>query len=86
MRLDALLGALEAAPRLTGARCVGEHEIFDNEHGSAELEEYALNLCASCPALTACKEYTDSLPRTKRPSGIVAGINTNSRTKRKTAA
>jgi WhiB family redox-sensing transcriptional regulator len=68
-----LFGSLQSIPRLEGARCVGEWEIFDNEHGSAELEEYALNLCGSCPALTACRDWIDSLPGSRKPYGVVAG-------------
>lgn len=42
---SSLSGARVGTPELKGGRCVGEWEIFDNEHGSAELEEYAI-ICA----------------------------------------
>jgi hypothetical protein len=68
-----LAGAVAGVPELPGARCVGAWQIFDNEHGNAELQEYAKNLCASCPALTACSDWTAGLPKSKRPTGIIAG-------------
>lgn len=73
MRLDVLLESMDGIPNLSGARCVGEWKIFDNEHGSAELEEYALNLCGSCPVRAECAEWVDSLKPSKRPKGVIAG-------------
>ena len=47
-------------------------EVFDAT-GDPDVEEYALHLCADCPALEACREWFDGLPRTRRPTGVVAG-------------
>jgi WhiB family redox-sensing transcriptional regulator len=82
---EGLAGALAGVPKLHGARCAGLSWAFD-ETDNPEIVEYAINLCGTCPALAGCKEYFYSLPPRKRPSGIVAGINTNSGTNRKTAA
>jgi hypothetical protein len=70
---EGLAGALAGVPELPGARCIGAWEIFDNEHGSAELQGYAINLCQSCPALTACRDWTRQLRPSQRPGGIIAG-------------
>lgn len=78
--LSRVLGAL---PDLAGALCVGRSGLFDSPEPGAdrELAEYqkarALSLCARCPVLDACTEWLNSLPKSKRPSGIVAGRTRN---------
>jgi hypothetical protein len=59
-------------PNLDG-RCRGRWTIFDNDHGDPELTEYALNLCASCSALTSCESWFLSLKPCDRPQGVCAG-------------
>lgn len=78
-QLSALLAAVGCAPALPGARCRGRHRLFD-EQGKHEAPEtaaqrhaQAVGLCTHCPALTACKQWFDSLPTSKRPAGVVAG-------------
>jgi hypothetical protein len=78
---SSLSGARVGTPELKGGRCVGEWEIFDNEHGSAELEEYAINLCQACPALAECRSWFESLKPSKRPIGVVAGRVVRQQTK-----
>nr|WP_220096340.1 WhiB family transcriptional regulator [Mycolicibacterium fortuitum] len=31
-------------------------------------------LCATCPALSACRSWLESLPAQERPTGVVAGL------------
>lgn len=74
-----LLAALAGAPALPGARCRGRHHLFD-EAGPDEPAEVveqrhaqAVGLCQHCTALASCTQWFDSLPRTQRPSGVIAG-------------
>lgn len=77
--LDGLLGALMGAPRLPGARCIGRHQLFDppGDHEPpeqvAQRHTAAKRLCQSCDALASCEQWLDSLPRTRRPPGVIAG-------------
>lgn len=73
-----LLAALAGAPSLPGARCRGS-ALFD-ERGHDETEDIAaqrhlqaIGLCRLCPSLGPCRQWVDSLPKAKRPSGVVAG-------------
>ena len=70
--LDPLLAALRGIPQLSGAKCVGQWDIFD-ETDNSEIVEFACHLCAACPAINVCRAWFDSLPRTRRPEGVVAG-------------
>lgn len=76
---EQVLSALAAAPVLRGARCRGRHYLFDPQEGRESDETanarhlQALGLCERCPALSACQAWLDSLPRSKRPCGVVAG-------------
>lgn len=67
-----LFDALGSIPDLTGARCRGRSQIFD-ETEDIDLVEYAQSLCQACPALRACTSWLGSLPPRKRPPGVVAG-------------
>ena len=69
---EAIASALAAAPRLPGARCVGDWSIFD-ETDNPEIVEYAKNQCQACPALAECRSWFESLKPSKRPPGTVAG-------------
>jgi len=77
--LDDLLGLLDAAPKLRGARCVGRSEMFDppppGSPPAAQVEHAAaaVAVCHGCPALTACRAWWDELARAERPAGVVAG-------------
>jgi WhiB family transcriptional regulator, redox-sensing transcriptional regulator len=81
-----LFGALAAAPRLPGAACVGRHELFDSKHESdpnrAEAEAAAMKICLTeCGAYSQCRDWIQSLPASRRPSGVVAGVVRRPRTK-----
>jgi hypothetical protein len=78
--LDDLLSDLGAAPRLSGAKCRGRHELFDppdrQQAHSVEVQARyakALQLCGTCPVLDACGQWYRSLRANKRPGGVVAG-------------
>lgn len=71
-----------AVPNLAGAQCRGRTELFDatietSRERTLEEVEYARaaakRLCGTCPALNPCRQWLDSLPRTKKPPGVVAG-------------
>ncbi len=76
-----LFAVIGLAPALPGARCRGKHHLFD---APSELERepseitaarhaQAIQLCRGCTALASCSTWFDSLPRSKRPHGVVAG-------------
>ncbi|GAS87542.1 hypothetical protein [Mycolicibacterium brisbanense] len=75
-----LLAAVGVAPALPGARCRGKHHLFDDAGKDeapevvAQRHQQALGLCRSCPALASCGRWVDSLPRSRRPPGVVAGV------------
>jgi len=76
--LNTLLGALTAVPPLPGARCVGRHHLFDPPAWREPAPDVghrhaqALTECERCPALARCRAWLDGLPRSARPSGVVA--------------
>ncbi|WP_406813980.1 hypothetical protein [Mycobacterium sp. M23085] len=72
MNSSGLFDALGSIPELTGARCRGQSQVFD-ETDDPDLVEYAQSLCQTCPALLACTSWLASLPPRKWPSGVVAG-------------
>ena len=67
------------APSFPDAQCRDRVELFDRTTGHASSAEViyaraqALALCRSCPCLTQCRAWFDSLPISKRPFGVVAG-------------
>jgi hypothetical protein len=68
-----LLGAVLDAPRLPSPQlCRGKSELFD-DYEDPEVVEYCQSRCQSCPALAACGQWLDSLPKSKRPFGVIAG-------------
>ncbi|MBI5339023.1 MAG: WhiB family transcriptional regulator [Mycolicibacterium rufum] len=77
--LDNLLDAIGRAPALPGARCRGRHHLFDGPQSGEDSEvvaqrhAQAVGLCQRCPALDRCREWSATLPRTRRPPGVVAG-------------
>jgi hypothetical protein len=73
-----------AAPSLPGARCVGLHDLYDRTdegtvrgHGGAaevaQARAEALEICAACPALAACRQWTDRQRPRDLPLGVIAG-------------
>ena len=74
-----LLDAIGQAPVLPGARCRGKAHLFDprGDNEAAEVVDQrhaqAVGLCQRCPSLSACATWFDGLPKSKRPTGVVAG-------------
>ena len=72
-----LLGAIAAGPDLTGAACRERPDVFDATTGKAAgpiTYARAIEVCTSCPALTACTTWVESLPPSQRPFGVTAGV------------
>lgn len=82
-----LFAALGLAPALPGARCRGKHHLFDAPSEldreptdvTAARHAQAIELCRRCTALASCTTWFDSLPKSKRPHGVVAGQINNTR-------
>ena len=75
-QLNDWLGALLGAPSLPGAKCRGRSHLFDEAQpgeNATQRHNQAAGLCSRCPSLAACTEWVDSLPKAKRPPGVVAG-------------
>jgi WhiB family redox-sensing transcriptional regulator len=72
-----LLGAIAAAPNLTGAACRERRDVFDATTGKAAgrpgVYARAIKVCTSCPVLTRCSAWVESLPPSQRPLGVTAG-------------
>jgi hypothetical protein len=78
MNRAGLFDALGAVPRLPGAACREQHELFDlldlDDPDRAEIEARALQICQTCcPALTACERWFDGLPARLQPTGVIGG-------------
>ncbi|BDB43319.1 MULTISPECIES: helix-turn-helix domain-containing protein [Mycobacterium] len=82
--LPEMLAALAAAlPPLPGARCLGQWELFDATStpwrkrkppaAVRQARHDALDACAQCPALMACRDWLDNLTPDQQPHGVVAG-------------
>jgi len=78
--VDLLEKVLAGAPSLPGAKCRGRAHLFngaepdENPETVAARHAQALGLCLnSCPSLSRCAEWVNSLPKSKRPLGVVAG-------------
>lgn len=78
--LQILKRILAGLPKLSGAACVGRAEIFapaepDEPDEHVEYRHrHAAAICSTCPALTECREWADSLPARDRPPGVLAGV------------
>jgi len=77
--LRLLAAVLDGLPRLPAAACRDQHTLFDPraEHEAPAVAEQrhrqAAALCTRCPALDDCRRWIDSLPPSRRPSGVIAG-------------
>lgn len=66
-------------PPLPGAACRGRWSLMDppGDDETSESWRYrtaaAKALCATCPALAACRAWLESTPTQQRPVGVVAG-------------
>jgi Transcription factor WhiB len=63
--------------KLDGAKCAGQHELFESIDASDHKK--AAKLCAQCPAINACQEYYEQIrdiavaQKMSKPSGTWAG-------------
>lgn len=70
--------ALRGAPNLPRAACKGRSELFDTWHDDEPWPERdrrhaeAVQACLSCPELEPCRQWLESMHRSKRPDGVVA--------------
>jgi len=80
--INLLCEILRGTPRLPGAACRDHRDLFDaaraNGRGHstrrlAAARAAAVRICHTCPALSECRSWLDTVPRTQRPSGVVAG-------------
>jgi len=62
-------------PGLPGAACRRQHEGFDQARGgNGSARRRCVEICAQCPALVACRQWADGLPRRERAAmGVLAG-------------
>ncbi|WP_273734173.1 WhiB family transcriptional regulator [Mycolicibacterium septicum] len=64
-----------AVPDLPGAACRGQQAVMDVTSGRDHAAiAAAQHVCAGCRVRRECAAWLDSLPRSRRPSGVVAGI------------
>ena len=72
-----LLGAIAAAPNLTGAACRDYPVTFEattsRSAGQPYVYDRAIAVCQSCAVLQACRAWVESLPPADRPPGVTAG-------------
>lgn len=71
-------------PELPGAACTQDPRLFDPRRAeryaggekpdtAAQRHAAAAAICHRCPVLHACRRWLDTVPRNRRPTGIVAG-------------
>lgn len=75
--VELLSAVLRRAPRLPKALCRRQPNLFDaDDPDPIERENQqreAMRLCNACPQLEECRAWVDSLPKSSRPHGVVAG-------------
>ncbi len=78
--IDRLFAELAASiPALPDAACKGRHELFDPQPDdrhpdiARRLEQTALTICRTCPALEPCRAWLAGLEPDQRPYGVTAG-------------
>ncbi|MGV0618170.1 hypothetical protein ABQE58_25080 [Mycolicibacterium elephantis] len=70
---------LRDSAALPHAFCRERPELFDPPAADTHpddadyAERAALRLCRACPELNPCAAWVESLPKSKRPCGVVAG-------------
>ena len=77
---------LAGIPALPGARCKGRSDLFERTVGEHRMtgrltktevddaRREALRVCGACGAQTPCRAWLSSLPASRRPPGVVAGV------------
>lgn len=64
-------------PDLPGAACVSRRKVFDAvamPSASVYAHDRAIRVCESCPVLTACRAWVESVQPMERPAGVTAGL------------
>lgn len=75
MIAELLADLAHAVPDLPDAACRGQQTVMDVPTGRDHAAiAAAQHVCAGCRARRECEAWLDSLPRSRRPSGVVAGI------------
>lgn len=54
------------------ALCRGLADLFDPPDPTPETEEWAKDICRTCPVLMACHQWVMSLPTVYDPGGVTA--------------
>jgi len=70
--LAGLLGAISAAPRLDGALCAGNWQLWD-ETDDPVIVDHCVRQCLRCPVLDRCRDWSATLTH-RQLSGVVAGV------------
>ena len=71
---DLLADLASDIPDLPGAACRGQQHVMDISDGRhRDAIAAAQAICGGCGVLRECEAWLDSLPKTQRPSGVVAG-------------
>ena len=79
MSAPAPIPALDLAPHMPDAACVGQSALHDpataGEHPVTVARRHmaAIEACRLCPTLHQCAAWLNSLPKSKRPEGVTAG-------------
>lgn len=71
--LNLVAFVLTDTPRLHGGLCIGRGSLFDGDGKDGPRTAQAVSTCHQCPALDPCSEWLATLPRTSKPTGVVAG-------------
>ncbi|TPG31661.1 DUF6455 family protein [Mycolicibacterium hodleri] len=72
--VDLTVEILRGTPRLDGALCVGNVDLFEGEDGRhGERTAVAVAMCHRCEALPDCRRWLSSLPKAHRPPGVCGG-------------
>jgi Transcription factor WhiB len=71
--LEQLFAALRGIPRLPGALCVTDPELWDNTDDPVVAEQAAELCLHRCPALSDCAAWSSTLSN-RELSGVVAGV------------
>jgi hypothetical protein len=77
-----LLHTIATTPNLRGAACVQHRNVFDaclTHAAGPTVYAKAIRICATCPALAACRAWVAGLPPRERPRGVIAGLIRHSR-------
>lgn len=66
-----MIAVLRGSADLAGASCAGDSRFTSDAESDIAV---AVTVCGSCPVIDTCRSWVDSLPPSRRPSGVVAGM------------